>query len=139
MYIYPNTFPQPVQHYIDTLRSMLRQQRQSYTVLFDGVATPADDPGVYLIPLHIALAPPQRTTQYLDVYLACQFDDTGCDTDYDCNNRDTALPSKMAYQAIQYSEKYPAAPVASIALDGADVQPHEVAALIIEHAQQICE
>ena len=48
------------------------------------------------------------------------------------------LPPKVAYQAIQYSDKYPDAPVAAIALDGDDVKPVNIATLVIEYAKQIC-
>lgn len=128
MYTYPSTLPKPVQHYSDEMHSIFNQH--PYTVLCEGIATPDEDPNVYLIPLRITLAPPQVAMQHMEAYLACQFDDV---------DTETALPSKIAYYAVQYSDKYPAAPVAAIAIDSTDTHPHDIAALIIEHAQQVCE
>lgn len=142
MYIYPLTLPDSIQHYIDQLRSIFQKQL-SYSVRVDDIAIPVDDPGVYLIPLHVTLAPTQIATQHMDVYLACQFSDTRDDTDTGTiplnNVQLPTLPPKVAYQAIQYSDKYPDAPVVAIALDGDDVKPVNIAALVIEHAQQICQ
>ena len=139
MYIYPPQLPDAVQRYIDQLRSIFQEQA-AYSVLIDNVAIPVDDPGVYLIPLHVTLAPPQVATQHMDVYLACQFSDMHDETDTITlsDAQLPELPAKVAYQAIQYSDEYPAAPVASIALDGDDITPDNIAALVIEHAQQIC-
>ena len=140
MYIYPPQLPDAVQRYIDQLRSIFQEQA-AYSVLIDNVAIPVDDPGVYLIPLHVTLAPPQVATQHMDVYLACQFSDMRDDADTIALSdvQLPALPAKVAYQAIQYSDKYPAAPVAAIALDGDDITPANIAALVIDHAQQVCE
>ena len=142
MYIYPPQLPDSVQHYIDALQRIFQEQA-AYSVLIDNVAIPVDDPGVYLIPLHITLAPPQVATQHMDVYLACQFSDMRDDADTSTialgDVELPSLPAKVAYQAIQYSDKYPAAPVAAIALDGDDITPANIAALVIDHAQQVCE
>ena len=110
MYIYPPMLPDSIQHYIDQLHSIFREQA-AYSVLIDNVAIPVDDPGVYLIPLHVTLAPPQVATQHMDVYLACQFNDIRDETDTDMTTSTIALddvklpslPAKVAYQATQYS------------------------------------
>ena len=142
MYIYPPQLPDAVQRYIAQLRSIFQEQAD-YSVFIDNVAIPVDDPGVYLIPLHVTLAPPQVATQHMDVYLACQFSDMRDNADTSTIALSDAklptLPPKIAYQAIQYSDKYPAAPVAAIALDGDDITPTNIAALVIDHAQQVCE